>query len=87
MPNSRTRTVAEFISPQGNGHGGLRVDWDELRRDRVLYINDTINAVSRAAEAFVSMEDAEGQNVSIILLMDLLAELDNSIFPVTDNGE
>lgn len=86
MPQSNRR-IAEFISPRGNDRNGLRVDWDELRRDRVLYINDTINAVSRASEAFVSMDDAEGQNVCSSLLTELLAELDQSIFTEPRDGE
>ncbi len=72
--------MGEFISPQGNDRGGLRVDWDALRRDRVLCINDTINTVARATEAFVSMGDAEGQNLCGSLLTELLTELDQSIF-------
>lgn len=84
MPQSKT--VAEFLSPQGNRHGGLRTDFDALRRDRVLFLNDTINAVSRAGEAFVSMNDAEGQITASLILHNLLEELDESIMETTDDA-
>lgn len=77
MPNSKT--VAEFLSPLGNRRGGLRTDFDFLRRERVLVMNDTINAVSRAGETYVSMENAEGIVRSGELLDILLEELEESI--------
>ncbi len=74
-----SQTVAEFLSPLGNRRGGLRTDFDALRRERVLVVNDTINAVSRAGEAYVSMENADGINHAGELLDVLLAELEEAI--------
>ena len=74
LPNSRT--VAKFLSPRNTGHGGLRAD---MRRERVLVLDRTINAVSRASEAYVSLENADGIISSGLLLDILLKELEESI--------
>jgi len=72
--------VAEYLSPQGNRHGGLRTDFDALRRDRVDAINGTIHAVSHAGEAFVKMDDGEGVITASTMLNLLLEELEEAIF-------
>ena len=78
------KVLAEFLSPSGNDRGAIRTDFDLLRRERVLVLNDTINAISRAGEAMVSMEDADGTITAALLLDRLLVELDDSIFEDTD---
>lgn len=76
--------VTEFLSPMGNRRGGLRTDFDLLRRERVYALNDTINAVSRAGETYVSMENTEGVIRSGELLDTLLEELEESILEDRD---
>ena len=78
--------VAEFLSPRGNRHGGLRTDFDALRRERVDAINDTIHAVSHAGEAFVKMDDGEGVITASVMLNNLMEELEASIFEEEDDG-
>ena len=50
-----------------------------MRRERVLVLDRTINAVSRASEAYVSLENADGIISSGLLLDILLKELEESI--------
>ena len=78
--------VAEFISPMGNRHGGLRTDFDALRRERVLTLNHTIHAVSHAGESFAKMDDGEGVITVSILLHNLVEELEASIFEEEEDG-
>ena len=78
--------VAEFISPMGNRHGGLRTDFDALRRERVLALNHTIHAVSHAGESFAQMDDGEGVITASTMLNLLLEELEASIFEEEDDG-
>lgn len=78
--------VAEFLSPLGNRRGGLRTDFDALRRERVLVLNDSIKAMSMAGEACVKMEDGEGVITAQVILNQLMEELEESIFEEEDDG-
>jgi hypothetical protein len=71
----------EFLSPNGH-NGSIRTDFDGLKRDRVLVLNDTIKTVSQAAEAAVSLGDAELMIGTALFLDQLLEELEDHILEV-----
>lgn len=78
---SNSSRVTEFLSPNGH-NGSIRTDFDGLKRERVLVLNDTINAVSRAGESYVSMDNSDGVIHAGVLLDILLLELEDSIIEV-----
>lgn len=77
MSNSN-RGVAEFLSPNGN-RGSIRTDFDGLKRERVLVLNDTIRTVSQAAEAAVSLDNSDLMISTGEFLDRLLEELEDNI--------
>lgn len=80
MSNSSRRLV-EFLNPNGH-NGSIRTDFDGLKRDRVLVLNDTIKTVATAAEAAVSLEDADLMVGTSAFLDRLLEELEDNILEV-----
>jgi len=93
----QSKEVAEFLSPQGNRRGGLRTDFDHLRkeallklhrdtRERVLVLNDSIRAVSCAGEFLMRANDDEGALTASIILNCLLEEFDQSAFEEVEDG-
>lgn len=78
MSNLSDRGLAEFLKPQGH-HGSIRTDFDGLKRERVLVLNDTIRTVSAAAEAACSLDHADLMVGTAAFLDQLLEELEDSI--------